>query len=53
MKKGRIFLVEDEIEQYKRNIQDLQIDRSPNRTLIRNEELALGIKQVSRDKLIR
>ncbi len=39
-----------EIEQHKKNILDLQRDSVPDQDLIRNEEMALGIKQVSRDK---
>jgi two-component system response regulator PilR (NtrC family) len=39
-----------EIEQHKKNILDLQRDSVPDQDLIRSEEMALGIKQVSRDK---
>lgn len=39
-----------EIEQHKKNIGDLQRDSVPDQDLIRSEEMALGIKQVSRDK---
>ncbi len=39
-----------EIEQHKKNIVDLQRDSVPDHDLIRNEEMALGIKQVSRDQ---
>ena len=39
-----------EIEQHKKNILDLRGDSYPNEDLIRDEERALGIKQVSRDK---
>ncbi len=42
-----------QIEQHKRNISDLQRDPHPDSELIRNEQLALGIKQVSRDKLLK
>ncbi len=39
-----------EIEQHKKNILDLKRDSIPDQDLIRSEEMALGIKQVSRDK---
>ncbi len=39
-----------EIEQHKKNIVDLQRDSNPDPELIRSEQMALGIKQVSRDK---
>jgi DNA-binding NtrC family response regulator len=39
-----------EIEQHKKNILDLRRDSVQDGDLIRNEEMALGIKQVSRDK---
>jgi DNA-binding NtrC family response regulator len=39
-----------EIEQHKKNIMDLQRDSFVDEDLIRSEEMALGIKQVSRDK---
>ena len=39
-----------EIEQHKKNILDLRRDSIPDQGLIRDEEMALGIKQVSRDK---
>ncbi len=39
-----------EIEQHKKNILDLKRDSIPDQELIRNEEMALGIKLVSRDK---
>lgn len=39
-----------EIEQHKKNIQDLQRDFQPDQDLIRSEKMVLGIKQVSRDK---
>lgn len=39
-----------QIEQHKKNIQDLERDSRPDSDLIRSEQMALGIKQVSRDR---
>lgn len=40
-----------QIEQHKRNIFDLKRDAQPDSDLIRNEQMAMGIKQVSLNKM--
>ena len=39
-----------QIEEHKKNILDLERDSQPDSDLIRGEQMALGIKQVSRDR---